>query len=161
MHPLNHLSGRCRAADTTYATQNGGQWPFYIDAPGSPAAGQMAVPLSQDFWNYLMASSVNEWGLTTYEQDWLYNLFDGAFEAGFVRHFDRAAAQRWMQLVAHARVRRPSVIYRCHSRSSNFLVCFCFPAGVDLLSLNISAGRLWLTQMNAGAAAAGVNIQYW
>lgn len=76
---LSITSCCCRAADTTYATQNGGQWPFYIDAPGSPAGGQMAVPLSQDFWNYLMASSVNEWGLTTYEQDWLYNLFDGAF----------------------------------------------------------------------------------
>lgn len=71
---------QCRSSDTTYATQNGGQWPFYIDAPGSPAGGQMAVPLSEDFWTYLLNSSVAEWGLTTYEQDWLYNLFDGAFE---------------------------------------------------------------------------------
>ena len=37
----------------------------------------MAVPLDQEFWKYLLSSSVTEWGLTTYEQDWLYNEFQG------------------------------------------------------------------------------------
>lgn len=37
----------------------------------------MAVPLEQGFWEYLLGSSAKEWGLTTYEQDWLYNELEG------------------------------------------------------------------------------------
>lgn len=32
----------------------------------------MVVPLELDFWRYLLSTSA-EWGLTVYEQDWLYN----------------------------------------------------------------------------------------
>ena len=44
---------------TTYAKQNGGAWDFFIDAAGS---GDMAVPLDQAFWQWLLSSSVAEWG---------------------------------------------------------------------------------------------------
>ena len=33
----------------------------------------MSLPLQQEFWAWLLTKSVAEWGLTTYEQDWLYN----------------------------------------------------------------------------------------
>jgi hypothetical protein len=65
------------SADTDYAIQNGGKWQFFIDAPKSPAGGSMAVPLEAAFWEWLLTDAVNEWGLTTYEQDWLFNEFEG------------------------------------------------------------------------------------
>jgi hypothetical protein len=60
--------------NTTYAKQNGGAWEFFIDAQGT---GDMAVPLEQAFWAWLLTSSVAEWGLATYEQDWLHNELEG------------------------------------------------------------------------------------
>ena len=51
--------------ETTYAKANGGQWDFFVDPAGD---GTMAVPLEQAFWEWLLTSSVTEWGLTTYEQ---------------------------------------------------------------------------------------------
>jgi hypothetical protein len=62
------------SANTDYAKANGGAWDFFVDPAG---AGQMAVPLQQAFWEWLLTSSVTEWGLTTYEQDWLYNELEG------------------------------------------------------------------------------------
>jgi hypothetical protein len=59
------------SADTDYAAQNGGKWRFLVDAEGS----QYALPYDQGFWDYLMRTS-REWGLTTYEQDWLDDEFD-------------------------------------------------------------------------------------
>ena len=52
------------ASDTTYAKQNGGEWDFFIDSKGN---GNMAVPLEQAFWEWLLPMSANEWGMTTYE----------------------------------------------------------------------------------------------
>ena len=63
------------SVNNTYATQNGGAWPFFMDA--STDANHMAVPLSQAFWVWLLESAVRDWGLTTYEQDWLHNEFEG------------------------------------------------------------------------------------
>lgn len=96
------------SSDNVYASQNGGKWDFYVDKSGSPAGGQMAVPLEAAFWEWLLTSSVTEWGLTTYEQDWLFNEF----------------------------------------------------LGVDALLTNITLARQWLLQMNLGAEAAGVTIQF-
>jgi hypothetical protein len=48
------------SANTDYATQNGGAYPFYIDKAGSAAGGQMAVPLTADFWEFLLTSSQKE-----------------------------------------------------------------------------------------------------
>ena len=31
----------------------------------------VALPVDPTFWDYLMASSQIQWGLTVYEQDWL------------------------------------------------------------------------------------------
>jgi len=39
-----------------------------------------AMPLEQRFWDDLLRNS-SEWGLTMYEQDWLYNEFEGVTRA--------------------------------------------------------------------------------
>ena len=52
--------------DNDYARANGGNYEFYLDGLN----GDMAVPLEQSFWEYLLPSARAEWGLTTYEQDW-------------------------------------------------------------------------------------------
>ena len=77
---------------------------FTLVAPSS----RCCSPLEQAFWEWLLTSAVKDWGLTTYEQDWLYN------ELG----------------------------------------------GVEILQTDVNAARTWLTQMNGGAAAAGVTVQY-
>ncbi|XP_076436393.1 uncharacterized protein LOC143275932 isoform X2 [Babylonia areolata] len=51
------------SVNTTYAKQNGGQFDFFI-------GHQLSLPIGQEFWDWLMQSSV-EWGLVLYEQDWL------------------------------------------------------------------------------------------
>ena len=50
------------SANTDYARQNGGDFDFFIDS----GKGVMAVPLSSEFWTWLLTQSVDEWGLTTY-----------------------------------------------------------------------------------------------
>ena len=60
--------------NTDYATANGGQYEFFLD---DAKGGNMAVPLEARFWANLLTDSVKEWGLTTYEQDWLYNELEG------------------------------------------------------------------------------------
>ncbi len=62
------------SANTDYAKQNGGAFDFFIDSKGT---GNMAVPLDSSFWIWLLNDAVTEWGLTTYEQDWLYNELQG------------------------------------------------------------------------------------
>jgi hypothetical protein len=62
------------SANTDYAKANGGAYDFFVDPEGR---GDMAVPVQQEFWEWLLTSSVTEWGLTTYEQDWLYNELEG------------------------------------------------------------------------------------
>ncbi|KAK2183903.1 hypothetical protein NP493_292g00003 [Ridgeia piscesae] len=53
-----------------YAKQNGGKFNFIIEEKS-----RKAVPVDQTFWDYLMKTS-KEWGLITYEQDWLNVEFD-------------------------------------------------------------------------------------
>ena len=61
------------SSNTPYAEANGGQWQFSLPVAGS--AGYV-VPLTFEFWDWLLAKS-KAWGLATYEQDWLYNEFEG------------------------------------------------------------------------------------
>ena len=57
--------------NTVYAKANGGKFDFSDGSDGS-----YVVPLQQEFWDWLLETS-KEWGLYTYEQDWLYNEFNG------------------------------------------------------------------------------------
>lgn len=60
------------SANTDYARQNGGGYDFFVDAKGSGAGGQMALPLEARFWEDLLENTTSAWGggLATYEQDW-------------------------------------------------------------------------------------------
>jgi len=62
------------SSNTDYAKQNGGSFDFFVDPAGK---GQMAVPLDSSFWIWLLNDAVTQWGLSTYEQDWLYNELEG------------------------------------------------------------------------------------
>jgi len=54
---------------TVYAKQNGGKYDFIVEKG-------KALPLSQEFWDDLMAES-KSWGMAVYEQDWLHNEWEG------------------------------------------------------------------------------------
>jgi len=60
--------GKFWSADTVYAKQNGGKWSFIIE-------DDMALPLETAFWEELFRSPTEQWGLATYEQDWLPSQF--------------------------------------------------------------------------------------
>ena len=53
---------RMWATDNVYAKQNGGNFSWIVDK-------KVAVPIQQEFWNYLMTQG-KQWGLYVYEQDW-------------------------------------------------------------------------------------------
>jgi len=56
------------SANTDYARANGGDYEFAIE-------GEHAQPLTRRFWDDLLRNASVSWGLTTYEQDWLFNQF--------------------------------------------------------------------------------------
>ncbi|XP_018013865.1 uncharacterized protein LOC108670886 [Hyalella azteca] len=78
------------ASDTDYADQNGGQYPFFIDG-----STQKAVPLDQSFWDGLFEEAL-QWGLSTYEQDWLDQEYDGVS----VLHTNVTLADDWLHNMA-------------------------------------------------------------
>lgn len=86
------------ATDNVYATQNGGQWDFIIEN-GTSYKQAVALPLQEEFWEYFFATSA-EWGLITYEQDWLdyeilnmyYMLESATAGSEWLKQFGRAAA---------------------------------------------------------------------
>jgi hypothetical protein len=57
--------------NTDYARANGGDYAF------SDTAAHMVVPLEQRFWDWLLGTAAKTWGLAVYEQDWLFNEFEG------------------------------------------------------------------------------------
>ena len=57
--------------NTDYAVANGGKFRF------SDSTAPMVVPLEQRFWDHLLGNAAKNWGLTVYEQDWLFNEFEG------------------------------------------------------------------------------------
>jgi hypothetical protein len=66
-----YAHNRYWAADNVYASQNGGDYAFIVEA-----GAQMAIPLEQRFWDDLLFNAT-QWGMTVYEQDWLYNEAEG------------------------------------------------------------------------------------
>lgn len=56
--------------DTVYAKANGGPYDFIIDQ-----INHGSVPTDASFWIDLFTNSKSGWGLTVYEQDWLFNEF--------------------------------------------------------------------------------------
>lgn len=47
-----------------YYVQNGGKYDFIVES-------EAALPVDQEFWDFLLSSSKDSWNLLVYEQDWL------------------------------------------------------------------------------------------
>jgi hypothetical protein len=65
------LHNRWFSCRTSYAKDNGGAYDFLLEPESMPGAQGAAMPLSQAFWDDLLGNAQREWGLITYEQDWL------------------------------------------------------------------------------------------
>ncbi|KAH8067431.1 hypothetical protein JL721_7542 [Aureococcus anophagefferens] len=64
------------SGETVYAKQNGGDFDFIIeDVRGGKHGGSWAFPDDPAFWDHLIGTAADDWGLATYEQDWLFNEF--------------------------------------------------------------------------------------
>jgi hypothetical protein len=57
------------STETDYAKQNGGNFDFIVES-------DIALPVSEDFWNWLISNAKRDWHLFVYEQDWLSTTFD-------------------------------------------------------------------------------------
>jgi len=66
---------------TDYDVLSGGNFGFVNDV-GCPCRPRDAysVPSAQDFWDFLLGQAKAQWGLSTYEQDWLWPQFLGTTE---------------------------------------------------------------------------------
>ena len=103
---------------TPYAMYNGGDYEF------SPSIEHMyVVPLEQRFWDDLIANST-KWGMSTYEQDWLYNEFNNCS----LLHESATQARTWLMQMGHA----------CENNDVTVQYCMPYPRHA-LQSLEIKA----------------------
>eukprot|EP01064_Diplonema_japonicum_P033984 TRINITY_DN6871_c0_g1_i1.p1 TRINITY_DN6871_c0_g1~~TRINITY_DN6871_c0_g1_i1.p1 ORF type:complete len:747 (+),score=140.47 TRINITY_DN6871_c0_g1_i1:43-2283(+) len=88
---------------TSYSVDNGGRFRFSDDG-----SEHYVVPLTQDFWDFLLTGG-KEWGLTTYEQDWLFTEFNG------VPYLQRSAtmARDWLMQMGSAAADNGLTIQYC------------------------------------------------
>ncbi|KAF2355654.1 Kringle, partial [Trinorchestia longiramus] len=93
------------ASDTDYATQNGGEYPFYIEE-----STLKAVPLDKSFWDDLFDEAL-EWGLAVYEQDWL----DREYEEVSVLHTNVTLGDDWLHNMATSAGEREVPVQYCMS----------------------------------------------
>jgi hypothetical protein len=106
------------SGNTDYASQNGGAYEFIVDP-----IMHSAMPQSQEFWMDLFASS-KRWGLTVYEQDWLYNELEGVSAA----LENVTVAKRWLTQMATAAEEHGIFIQYCMPWSRHLLSSLQFPA---------------------------------
>mmetsp|Transcript_3597 Transcript_3597/g.9206 ORF Transcript_3597/g.9206 Transcript_3597/m.9206 type:complete len:812 (-) Transcript_3597:141-2576(-) len=66
---FSQLHNRHWSNDNVYARQNGGGYDFIVEDP-------LAIPVEQRFWDDLIANK-SDAGLVVYEQDWMYNEWEG------------------------------------------------------------------------------------
>jgi len=57
------------APKNVYAKQNGGMYDFIVES-------KLSIPIEERFWTDLFRNA-SLWGMRVYEQDWLFNEFDG------------------------------------------------------------------------------------
>jgi hypothetical protein len=63
------MHNRMWSNDNVYAKENGGDYDFVLEDP-------LSIPTEQRFWDDLMANKTEQ-GLVLYEQDWMYNEWQG------------------------------------------------------------------------------------
>ena len=100
---------------TNYAKQNGGKYEFEID--------RYALPLEQVFWDELLRDA-KQWGLTVYEQDWMYN------ELNHVSGLTQSATlgQQWLNQMATAADKNDLTIQYCMSYPRHIMATIDLPA---------------------------------
>ena len=92
------------APDTVYARQNGGDYDFIVGE-------KMAIPVEQRFWDDLIGNATVQWDLKVYEQDWLYNEFEGLNET----LQDAALGRTWLLQMGSAATKYNVTIQYCMS----------------------------------------------
>lgn len=93
------------ASDTSYASLNGGKYPFFVDNETSKA-----VPLDKSFWDDLFDEALT-WGLAVYEQDWL----DEEYEGVSVLHSNVTLGDDWLRNMGAAAEERGLPVEYCMS----------------------------------------------
>lgn len=131
------------AVDNVYATQNGGDWDFVIEN-ATAYNSAMAVPLQEEFWEYLFSSSA-EWGLITYEQDWL----DVEMQNVFYLLESATAGQTWLSQFGRAAANNDLTIQYCMSYSRHVLQSVEIPAVTQARASNDYGGNAYV-QWNIG-----------
>jgi hypothetical protein len=106
------------SGNTDYASQNGGTYEFIVDD-----TMHSAMPQSEQFWLDLFTES-KKWGLTVYEQDWLYNELEGVT----VALQNVTVAKRWLTQMATAAEEHGIFIQYCMPWSRHLLSSLQFPA---------------------------------
>jgi hypothetical protein len=86
---------------TDYAKANGGLWDFVIES-------EIALPTTRAFWDFLMSDSV-QWGLRTYEQDWL----DWSFDRLSALHENITLGRSWLRQMGMAAAESGVTIQYC------------------------------------------------
>jgi len=119
------------SGETVYAKQNGGDFEFVIedaqegwDDDGSGDQGSWAFPVDPEFWDYLIGSAQEDWGLGVYEQDWLHNEFerlDAPLESA-------TAARAWLLEMGAAAGRRDVYVQYCMSWCRHIMQSVEIPA---------------------------------
>ena len=107
------------SADNVYALHNGGGYEFIVDP-----IQHSAMPQSQPFWDDLFSEAKARWGLSVYEQDWLYNEFEGVSAATS----DVSVAERWLTQMAHGASKAGITIQYCMPWPRHLLQSVSFPA---------------------------------
>jgi hypothetical protein len=138
-----YMHNRMWAAENVYAKQNGGRYDFDVET-----SNNLAIPLSQSFWDDLLFNATSEWGLVVYEQDWMCEYFAKGFRGLYT---------------AYTPSRRP----RIHADPTPLFptTLHLAPADNEVEGLNATresatlSGQ-WLTQMATAAAKVNATVQY-
>ncbi|KAH8061053.1 hypothetical protein JL722_4347 [Aureococcus anophagefferens] len=106
------------SGETVYAKQNGGDFDFIIeDVRGGKHGGSWAFPDDPAFWDHLIGTAADDWGLATYEQDWLFN----EFSAMAAPLESATLARDWLAAMNDAALRHDVTIQYCMSWSRHML----------------------------------------
>lgn len=106
------------SSNVTYAKQNGGSYDFIIDTDKGES-----IPNDQLFWDDLMYNAT-QWGLLTYEQDWLTNQIMNVKQV--LR--DINLGRNWLLQMGEGALKNNITIQYCMSQSRHVLQSLEIPA---------------------------------
>ena len=107
--------------DNVYGSKNGGKYAFVYTPNGS----QMAMPTEQALWDDLMANKTQGGvPLSVYEQDWLYNEWQGVAEA----RASPTLSRQWLMQMGAGAAKVNTTIQYCMSLARNILQTIEIPS---------------------------------